>query len=159
VVLGLAHGRAVIIFGWQLCGTQGRLRPIASSGGQQVECLVSGRFQRFSTGLNRCEIVLVMRRSRWTSGWRCLTTRRWLTRRWPTLHAPELWRQPPPRTHDTSSAPTEPPTQNVITPATNRRGSSRQADRAGPQQFAGPPSTARPCQVGSRRGGTCRESF
>jgi hypothetical protein len=32
-----------------------------------------------------------------------------------TARTPEPWRRPPPRTHDTSSAPTEPPTQNVIT--------------------------------------------
>ena len=32
---------------------------------------------------------------------------------------PEPWRQPPPRTHDTSSAPTRPPTHNV-TPRTPR---------------------------------------
>jgi hypothetical protein len=44
--------------------------------GKRLEtALVRPRFQPKSTGLNNLDVVLVMRRSRWTSGWRCLTTR------------------------------------------------------------------------------------
>ena len=61
-----------------------------------------------------------------------------------TARTLDPWRQPPPRTHDTSSAPTEPPTQNVTTHLPRTATDSQQADRAGPQQFADPTPCSRP---------------
>jgi hypothetical protein len=157
----LGHvGRFMIISGYLLGTCPGRFLPTVPNSAQQSNRLVSVRFQRGATVVNSPDFVLVMRQSQGTSGWRWLTTRRWPTRRWPTPHAHPSRGGNLRRALATPHLPTEPPTQNVTThlprTATDHHG---RPTEPGPQQFCGPPSTARPCQVGSRRGGTRGESF